>query len=825
VKVSYRWLSEYIDIAQYTAEQLAEKLTRSGIEVDGIEQLNKGVQHVVVGYVKSCEKHPEADKLHVCVIDAGQAQDLQIVCGAKNIAAGQHVPVALVGATLPNGLKIEKAKLRGVESYGMICSAKELGLSEKLLPKDVQDGIYVLPADTQVGVSVVDVLGIDDQVLELDLTPNRSDCLSMLGVAYEIAAIVDTPIKLPPSQASQELQAGHHKPSASSKIKVQITAQDACAHYAARYIQGVQIKASPLWMQHRLMAAGIRPINNIVDVTNLVMLEYGQPLHAFDADQVKQGQIDVRYARPQEKIVTLDGVERTLEPQMIVIADGSQAIALAGVMGGLHSEVTAQTVNILLESAHFAGGIVRKTSRQFGLRSEASMRFEKEVNREAIIPALNRAAQLIAMYSGGVIAEGIVELTTVPLQPTVIDISIMRINDYVGTELTTDQVSHILTRLNFTFEKIDEKSFRIHVPKRRGDISRDVDIIEEVARLYGYDLIPTTLMSGVTTPGALSKAQWIRRVTRNLMTQQGLHEVITYSLTPPAVASEVATLFANAQPIRLALPMSEERSTLRTSLLPHLMEVARYNRNRSNDDVAIFEIGNVYVTSEATITTLPEEKLLLSILLTGNRQPQQWSHKSSSVDFFDLKGIVDSWLQYLGIKGVSYTSQQIDGFHPGRTAEIRLAQRDEATNSPTHDRVIGTMGQLHPDVQLKLDLRDTYVLELQLQPLIDAATTHIDYKPLPRFPAMTRDIALVISQSVSVAHVEQHIRQVAGTLLESMHVFDVYQGANLGQERKSVAFSLVFRHLERTLLEEEITDIQAKVVSSLQDKFKAELRS
>lgn len=817
MKVSYRWLAEYLDLGAVTVEQIAEHLTRSGIEVDGVEYVNKGVQGVVVGHVKSCEKHPEADKLSICQVDAGQGHDLQIVCGAKNIAAGLKVPVALVGAQLPHGLKIEKAKLRGVESHGMICSAKELGLPDKLLAKESQEGIYRLPADTEIGVSIEDVLGLEDAILELDLTPNRSDCLSMLGVAYEVAAILGKPVHVPAEASGQSTS------SAAPQVSVRISAPDASAHYAARLIQGVKINASPLWIQLRLMTAGIRPINNVVDITNMVMLELGQPLHAFDAHQVKGSYIDVRYARPQEKMITLDGVERTLEPHMLVIADRDKPIALAGVMGGLNSEVTNDTVDILLESAHFAGGVVRKTSRQLGLRSEASQRFEKEVNREAIIPALNRAAALIAEVGGGHVADGIVEATVVPIQPTVITISLTRINDYVGTALSADDVQALFQRLHFHVQRIDQDTFRVEVPKRRGDISRDVDLIEEVARLYGYDRIPTTLMSGITTPGALSKAQWIRRVTRQWMTEQGLHEVITYSLTQPTQSPFTKGLFPNTTPITLALPMSEERSTLRTSLLPHLLEVARYNRNRSNDHVAIFEIGKVYTTSESSLTRLPEEKLLLSILLTGHRHPSQWTQPSTFVDFFDLKGIVEPWLRYLGVQGISFIAQSIEGFHPGRTADIRITRRDAQFNQ-LEEQSIGRIGQLHPDVQLSMDLSDTYVLELQLEPLIHAATTAIDYKPLPRFPAMTRDIAIVVEQSVAVAQVERDMRHEAGALLESLHVFDVYQGANLGQDRKSVAFSMVFRHPERTLQEEEINEIQARIVSSLLQKFKAELR-
>jgi phenylalanyl-tRNA synthetase beta chain len=831
MKVSYRWLSEYVDIHAYTAEQLAELFTRSGIEVDTIDHLNKGVSQVVVGFVKSCVKHPEADKLSVCIIDVGQTNDIQIVCGAKNIAAGQKVPVALVGAQLPNGLLIQQAQLRGVASQGMICSAKELGLNEKRLPKEAQEGIFILPRDTEVGLSVLDVLAIDDQVLVLDLTPNRSDCLSMIGVAYEIAAILDLDIKLAYEdiQVSFMESARHNQiyrqggVAAKDQFEVNITSTDACSHYAVQLIQGVQISASPLWIQNRLMAAGIRPINNIVDITNMVMIEMGQPLHAFDADQLHNRVVDVRFAHDHEKIVTLDGVERILESHMLVITDGMNPIALAGVMGGLYSEVKEHTVNVLLESAHFSSSVVRKTSRQLGLRSEASLRFEKDVNRETILVALQRAALLIAQYGGGQIVGEIVQSISTPIVATAITLFLDKVNTYLGTSMTQEQIVQIFDRLKFTHEAIDTAGFLIHIPKRRGDITRDVDIIEEVARLYGYDRIPTTLMSGVTTPGALSKAQQVLRITRNAMTQSGLHEAMTYSLTEHTSSAFAQGLYPSAIPISLAMPMSEERSVLRTSLLPHLLEVIRYNRNRNMHDVALFEMGKVFVTHESVLTRLPDEKLLLAIVMTGNRCPTNWSQKSEPVDFYDVKGILDSWLHYLGITGVSLHAAQYDDFHPGRTANIHLEMPDAQEGDAKH-QLIGRMGQLHPTLQQKLDLQDTYVLEVECDPLIAATSSAIAYKLLPRFPAIVRDLAIVVDRAVPVAAIEQEIKRVATDYLESIHLFDIFQGEQIGLTRKSVAYSLLFRHPERTLQDDEVSRIHQGIVTSLHEKFQAELR-
>ncbi|MDB5056475.1 MAG: subunit beta of phenylalanyl-tRNA synthetase [Bacilli bacterium] len=817
MKVSYQWLSDYVDLNGYTATELAEKLTRSGIEVDTVENRNKGIDNIVVGYVKSREKHPDADKLSVCIIDAGLSEELQIVCGAANVAAGQKVPVALVGANLPDGLQIKRAKLRGVESHGMICSAKELGLNDRLLPKEIQEGIFVLPETSVIGASVLDLLAIQDEVMELDLTPNRSDCLSMLGAAYEIAAILGREVKLPSVELSAEAGSAASRTKAADRIRVQISAPEQCAHYAARLIEGVRIGPAPLWLQNRLMAAGIRPINNIVDITNYVMLEYGQPLHAFDADALDNGSIDVRLARAGERIVTLDDVDRALEPHMLLITDGTKPVAIAGVMGGANSEVTAATRNILLESAKFAGGSVRKTSRQLGLRSEASLRFEKEVNPEAVIAALNRAAALIAEYAGGEIADGVVEAMSSQSEPTQIELSLTKVNNYLGTALSLETIRVILRRLHFSYSESGSDSLLVHVPSRRGDITRDVDLIEEVARLYGYDQIPTSLMNGVTTAGSLTKEQTIRRIVRQILAQSGLHEVISYTFTHPDKIQQFPGKYSPTQPVALALPMSEDRSTLRTSLIPHLLDTAEYNRNRSIDDVAIFEIGKVFLSTEQKLSKLPEERLLLSILLTGNKQATHWSGKSAKVDFYDLKGVFEKVSGYFGLNEIEFKAAQPQGFHPGRTAEIILQ---------THNGeiILGTLGQLHPDLQRAHDLEDTYILELEMDTLSRYVSTTIQYQSLPRYPAISRDIAVVVAAEVAVGKLQAKVKEIAGAILESIQVFDIFTGERLGVGKKSVALSLVYRNSERTLTDEEVIRVHGEVVEALEQTFAAELR-
>jgi phenylalanyl-tRNA synthetase beta chain len=815
MKVSYRWLNEYIDLSGVSPQDLAERMTRGGIEIDAVVSRNAGVSGVVVGYVQTCGKHPDADKLRVCTVDAGQGEPLQIVCGAPNVAAGQKVPVALVGARLPGGVHIKRAKLRGVESQGMICSARELGLNDKLLPKEQQEGILVLPADTEVGRDIAEVLGLDDDVMELDLTPNRSDCLSMIGVAYEAAALTGRPVALP--DPGKELPAAAD--GGQSPVVVEVEVPDLCPHYTARLIQGVRIGPSPLWLQNRLIAAGVRPINNVVDATNFVMLEYGQPLHAFDAAKVAGGRIRVRMAEDGEELVTLDGQRRKLEPHMLVIADAEKPIALAGVMGGANTEVTAETTDILLESARFDGGSVRRTSRQLGLRSEASLRFEKEVDPARVRPALDRAAGLIARLAGGRVAGGVAEALARMPEPVKVRLTLERVNGLLGTALSAEEVGALLSRLQFAVEPDGDGAWTVAVPTRRGDISRDVDLIEEVARLYGYDKIPATPIVGPTTTGALTKPQAIRREIRSLLTHAGLYETVSYSVTSPARLEPFPDLTGGVRPIPLAMPMSEERSVLRTALLPSLIEAAAYNLSRKTGDIALFEIASVYHAEEAEVLVRqPSEKPRLAFLLSGFRHGAGWNRQAEPYDFFDAKGLLESLFAYFGLNAsVRFEAASPAGFHPGRTAAVRL-------QAPAGAETIGFVGQLHPQLQRDWGLPDIFAAEIELASVYALADSRIAYRPLPRFPAVERDLAVVVDRGVSGGELEAAIRAAAGEWLESVRLFDVYTGDRLGEGKKSVAFALVYRHPERTLTDEEAADAQARVLAALEQSFGAELR-
>jgi phenylalanyl-tRNA synthetase beta chain len=807
MKVSYNWLKDYIDLTGITPQELAEKLTRSGVEVESVEARNKGVQGIVVGYVAERSKHPDADKLNVCQVDVGAEQKLQIVCGAANVDAGQKVVVSVVGATLPGGLKIKKAKLRGVESQGMICSAKELGMNDKLLPKDQQEGILVLPEDAALGADAAAYLGLDDTILELGLTPNRSDCLSMVGVAYEVAAILGRKVDLPNLSVTEQGEP------IEGKINISIEAPDHCTEYAARLISNVKLGPSPMWMQSRLIAAGIRPISNLVDITNYVMLEQGQPLHAFDYDSVQNGSIVVRLAKAQEVIKTLDDVDRTLDSEMLLITDGIKPIGIAGVMGGANSEVSADTRSILLESAHFSGSSIRKTAKKLGLRSEASLRFEKEVDPEAVVKALDRAAQLMAELAGGTVASGISVKKTKEDCPLQVSLRLERVNGLLGTSLTVEQVEGIMDRLFFPYEKSGD-ALLVEVPTRRQDITREVDLIEEVARLHGYDQIPTTLPIGASTRGSLTAFQrWIRDI-RNTLISSGLFEVSTYSFSSESIMYDFASPFSETKGIALSMPMSEERSHLRVNLLPHLLQTAAYNNNRQNYDVAIFEMGRVFISEEEPLTKLPVEQLCLAGLITGQVGADNWANKSQPADFFVLKGILESLFENIGIQGLSFkASQELKGMHPGRTAELFIGETP-----------IGFAGQVHPEMQQKYDVEETYVFNLDLEKLYRNVQHKAAYQPLPKYPSSTRDLSIVVDDQIYAADIENTIKEQGGEILESVRLFDLYKGDKIGADKKSMTFSLIYRNPEATLTDKEVNTAHDRVVQSLEEIYKAELR-
>ncbi|HDG9467560.1 TPA: phenylalanine--tRNA ligase subunit beta [Staphylococcus aureus] len=790
--ISNEWLKEYVTIDD-SVSNLAERITRTGIEVDDLIDYTKDIKNLVVGFVKSKEKHPDADKLNVCQVDIGEDEPVQIVCGAPNVDAGQYVIVAKVGGRLPGGIKIKRAKLRGERSEGMICSLQEIGISSNYIPKSFESGIYVFSESQVPGTDALQALYLDDQVMEFDLTPNRADALSMIGTAYEVAALYNTKMTKPET-TSNELEL-----SANDELTVTIENEDKVPYYSARVVHDVTIEPSPIWMQARLIKAGIRPINNVVDISNYVLLEYGQPLHMFDQDAIGSQQIVVRQANEGEKMTTLDDTERELLTSDIVITNGQTPIALAGVMGGDFSEVKEHTSNIVIEGAIFDSVSIRHTSRRLNLRSESSSRFEKGIATEFVDEAVDRACYLLQTYANGKVLKDRVSSGELGAFITPIDITADKINRTIGFDLSQNDIVTIFNQLGFDTE-INDDVITVQVPSRRKDITIKEDLIEEVARIYGYDDIPSTLpVFEKVTSGQLTDRQYKTRMVKEVLEGAGLDQAITYSL----VSKEDATAFAmqQRQTIDLLMPMSEAHASLRQSLLPHLIEAASYNVARKNKDVKLFEIGNVFFANGEG--ELPDQVEYLSGILTGDYVVNQWQGKKETVDFYLAKGVVDRVAEKLNLE-FSYRRADIDGLHPGRTAEILL-----------ENKVVGFIGELHPTLAADNDLKSTYVFELNFDALMAVSVGYINYQPIPRFPGMSRDIALEVNQNIPAADLLSTIHAHGGNILKDTLVFDVYQGEHLEKGKKSIAIRLNYLDTEETLTDERVSKVQAEIEAAL----------
>ncbi|HGN7081065.1 TPA: phenylalanine--tRNA ligase subunit beta [Staphylococcus aureus] len=790
--ISNEWLKEYVTIDD-SVSNLAERITRTGIEVDDLIDYTKDIKNLVVGFVKSKDKHPDADKLNVCQVDIGEDEPVQIVCGAPNVDAGQYVIVAKVGGRLPGGIKIKRAKLRGERSEGMICSLQEIGISSNYIPKSFESGIYVFSESQVPGTDALQALYLDDQVMEFDLTPNRADALSMIGTAYEVAALYNTKMTKPDT-TSNELEL-----SANDELTVTIENEDKVPYYSARVVHDVTIEPSPIWMQARLIKAGIRPINNVVDISNYVLLEYGQPLHMFDQDAIGSQQIVVRQANEGEKMTTLDDTERELLTSDIVITNGQTPIALAGVMGGDFSEVKEQTSNIVIEGAIFDPVSIRHTSRRLNLRSESSSRFEKGIATEFVDEAVDRACYLLQTYANGKVLKDRVSSGELGAFITPIDITADKINRTIGFDLSQNDIVTIFNQLGFDTE-INDDVITVLVPSRRKDITIKEDLIEEVARIYGYDDIPSTLpVFDKVTSGQLTDRQYKTRMVKEVLEGAGLDQAITYSL----VSKEDATAFSmqQRQIIDLLMPMSEAHASLRQSLLPHLIEAASYNVARKNKDVKLFEIGNVFFANGEG--ELPDQVEYLSGILTGDYVVNQWQGKKETVDFYLAKGVVDRVSEKLNLE-FSYRRADIDGLHPGRTAEILL-----------ENKVVGFIGELHPTLAADNDLKRTYVFELNFDALMSVSVGYINYQPIPRFPGMSRDIALEVDQNIPAADLLSTIHAHGGNILKDTLVFDVYQGEHLEKGKKSIAIRLNYLDTEETLTDERVSKVQAEIEAAL----------
>ncbi len=800
--VSYQWLKDYVDL-QMGPEELAEKLTMSGIEVEAVSSFNPGITNTVVGKVLSVEKHPEADKLFVAQVDTG-SEISQVVAGIDNFQAGDLVPVAKPGAVLPGGFKIKKSKLRGVTSNGMLCSAEELGLE---LVHD--HGILVLDEEHPVGTDIVTALALDDWILELGLTPNRSDCLGLLGAAYEVSAITGTALKIDFPEFPTV------KEDIDNLVEVKIIDEDLCSRYSARIVKNVTVRPSPLWLQRRLLAAGIRPINNIVDVTNYVMWECNQPLHGFDYDRIKDKKIIVRKAEAGELLLTLDEQERKLDESMLVITDPSGPVALAGVMGGFSTEITEQTRTVLIEAACFEPTTIRRTSRNLGLRSESSLRFERGTDPEGTIRAASRAAQLMAQLSSGQVVEGVVDEYPRPVSNLVVPLRRDRAREIIGLDISDQEIKEIMEGLQFETEE-SGGLLHVTVPPRRSDITREIDLVEEIARIYGYEHIETTLPRGVITQGRKTREQHLEDLAKKLLVSFGLYEAITYSFIPFRQYDDL--MLEKEDPLRNVVkvynPLSEEQGVMRTTLLGNLLHSVKYNVNRNIHNIRLFELGSIFIPRESSSDTLPWERETLAVVLSGKWGIESWSQKPKQVDFYDLKGILEMFIQKMGIENYSFSPVNHPAFHPGRAAEISI-----------EGEKLGIMGEIHGEVMSRFDLEGkVYAAEIDFSRILKYAQLHTNFKTLPKYPAALRDLAVVVKDSISSDRIRQEILDTAGELVEELTLFDVYQGEQIPSGYRSLAYSIVYRSREKTLTDKEVNDLHQRVIDTLVKKFEARIR-
>ncbi|WP_129595995.1 phenylalanine--tRNA ligase subunit beta [Anaerophilus nitritogenes] len=795
--ISTQWLEDYVDIKNLDIDTLSNGLVMSGSNIETVEMVGKNIEKVVVGKILEIKLHPDAQKLVVTQVDIGE-EVLQIVTGATNVEEGQYIPVVLHGGKLPDGTKIKKGKLRGVVSNGMMCGGEELGISDKVFPTHkTKDGIYILDEEYPLGTNILDILELNDHVIEFEITPNRPDCLSVLGMARETGATFNLPLKYPDIHIKEEVE------DIKNYTSVEVKNNDLCKRYVARVIKDVNVTHSPQWLQNRLRKMGMRPINNIVDITNYVMLELGQPLHAFDLDQLNNQKIVVKNAE-EKTFTTLDETKRNIDENMLMIYDGEKAVAVAGVMGGLNSEVTKNTKTILLESANFNGDSIRTTSKKLGLRTEASARFEKGVDPNLALIAANRVCQLIEETGAGKIVKGVIDLYPKVEEEKTILVRPNRINQLLGTKLSKSEMIKILEKLEMKV-KDEEENLIVTVPTFRFDITQEIDFVEEIARIYGFDRLDMTLPKG-SGQGAKTNGQIIEDIIKNTLNAAGLNEIQTYSFMSPKVFDLlcIGKESCMRSVVKVINPLGEENSIMRTTLMGNMLEVLSRNYNRNVEEAKAFELGNIFIPKDIPVTELPIEKKVLTIGMYG-----------TEIDFYSIKGAIESLLKRLRIENIEYIPQKSNTtFHPGRCANIVY-----------ENHILGVMGEIHPDVleNYKLGTR-VYVVEIDATMLMGITKPDRIYKELPKYPAMTRDIALVVKDEVYVKQIEDIAKANGEDLLESIKLFDVYKGKQIEEGYKSIAYSLTYRAKDRTLTDEEVTKVHEKIVKTLEEELGGSLR-
>lgn len=792
MKLSMKWLREFVDIGDVDMRDFSEAMSMSGSKVEGYEKMGADITRVVVGKVLSVEKHPNADHLVVCRVDVGDGAPLQILTGAKNVTPGVMVPVALDGSTLPGGVSIRRGMMRGLESCGMLCSLKELGLELGDFPYAIENGIFLIEEPCRPGQDIREALGLDDTVVDFEITSNRPDCLSVIGLSRETAATFRKPLRL------HEPEVRGVQGDTRSYVTASIDAPDLCARYSARAVKRVKIAPSPRWLRERLRAQGVRPINNIVDITNYVCLEYGQPMHAFDYRCIKGGVIHVRRAKDGESITTLEGTAHPLDSTMLVIADGERPVAVAGIMGGENSGIAPDTDTVVFESAMFSGPSVRITAKKLGLRTEASSRYEKGLDARLTVRALTRACELVEQLGAGEVCREYIDENPTPYTPTRLPLEAEWINRFLGTEIPREFMVRALRSLEFAVAE----DGTITVPSYRADVRHKADVAEEVGRLYGYDRIPVTLMRGQTLRGGLSAAQKFEKRVGAVLQAQGLTEITTYSFISPNYYDKIRLPADSSlrRSVKIRNPLGEETSVMRTTLLPSMMEILAGNFADRNMEAALYELGTVYLPRGEN--ELPDEPEQIALGMYG-----------ASCDFYALKGVVEELLAQTGVDGYDVAAcPDAPSFHPGRCARITAG-----------DDTLALLGEIHPEVQEAYGIDARVCAAVVYFPaLVRHARTERQYQPLPKFPAISRDIAVICDESVPVLAVEKDIREAVGDVLEHIELFDVYRGKQVPAGKKSAAFSVRMRTAERTLTDAEADAAMRRVVERLGQKGMAQ---
>jgi phenylalanyl-tRNA synthetase beta chain len=801
MKVSLNWLRDYVEI-RMGLKELINLLTMSGLEVEEATSMGEGFEKVVVVEIQSIRKHPNADRLSLVEAKTNQ-ETFSIVCGATNIREGQKVPLALVGARLPNGIEIKRSKIRGVTSEGMLCSEIELALGQEA------SGIMILPPHVPLGVDLGEAMGSKDTILDISITPNRPDCLCVIGVAREIAALTHQKVKVPLLSLYDRGEEIHQKTS------VMILDQDLCPRYVARMIENVKIGPSPHWMSNRLEKVGIRSINNVVDVTNYVMMECGQPLHAFDFELLEKGRIVVRRAKEGEEFVTLDGVKRTLDGEMLMICDGVKPVAIAGVMGGLNSEIKEDTRRVLLESAYFNPEGNRRTSKRLGLETEAAYRFGRGIDYGGCLSAANRATQLIQELTGGKVVEGVVDVYPTPIKPSPIRLSVRKIHQVLGTEVSAEQVGNYLEDLELEVQGEDEDVLVVTPPSFRGDLEREIDLIEEVARLDGYERIPITIPKGSPSSEERSKEFIAERKVIDTLINHGYHEVVTYSFTSPASWDTIGLPpdDPRRKHLRILNPLTEDFSVMRTTLIPGLLETAQYNISRKNSNLKFFELKKVFIPQERE--RLPEEiKFLVGLAMGFDRDPH-WAFSPRPVDFYDIKGCVEDLLDALQIKRAKFNkAEDIPYLHPGKASKVVLDQE-----------VLGVIGEVHPQVLGHYEIHGkAYLFEMDFSKMVKWAGEERRFQSLPKFPVVYRDLSVVVDRALEAEKVMEAIRAFQQPFVEEITLFDIYQGPPIPEGGKGISYRIRYQANDRTLTDEEVNQYHEKILTRLREVFQFELR-